>query len=605
MTQFDVVPSTDDALTGHQGPLTRRALLAGTGVAAVTVARGALAQDPATPAADGSTPEASPLASPVGTPSPFGNLTVVRDQQPADPDQPVPGGELRLMLTAGDNGDYNPAAFAQDYQVMVSYLDPLIRMDEVTLEPEPWLADSWTWSDDGTEITYVLRDDVRWHDGEPLTARDVAFSFAVYRDDILSSVRNLFTTMKGVEAVDDRTVKVTLNRPDGGWIPNASSQLIIQRRQYVEYWEDRPEGQRSLAGYNWAKRKPLGTGPWIVGERGERRIELSRNDDYWAGPAYADRLVLTWNEDPDRRLRDWRRGSIDVAWPVDGTKLDAVSDVPGTLHLSDSLTVMFAAFNFNNPIRPTPSVLSDLRIREAISLAIDRERYAEQVFGGFFDPTRAGGFPQPPFADANAANPARDVETARSLLAEAGFREGRGFLENDAGDRLGLDVVVRQDADPRLIAMLVLMVEDLADIGVGLEIRRLSPERFENVWVNEHGFDLIAFSFAQYPGFTDFDLYGSAWDIRTNAQGFNPGGYRNEAVDQAIDQALVAVDEDALAEAVATIQRETTTDLFALWLGRPLEAVLVRPEVAGFAPNLLWQTWDTRKLWRRSAPPES
>jgi peptide/nickel transport system substrate-binding protein len=583
--------------------LSRRALLAGAGVATLAAAGTTLAQDPATPAPDAGTPGASPVASPVGAPSPFGNLTVVRDPQPTYPDPPVAGGELRLMLTAGDNGDFNPAAFAQDYQVMVSYLDPLVRMNEVTLEPEPWLAESWSWSDDGTEITYTLRDDVRWHDDEPLTAQDVAFTFTVYRDDILSSVRNLFTSMRAVDAVDDRTVKVTLNRPDGGWLRNASSQLVIQRRQYVDHWEDRPEGQRSLAAYNWAERKPLGTGPWVVGERGDRKIELSRNDDYWAGPPHADRLTLTWNEDPDRRLRDWRRGSIDLAWPVDGAKLDTVYDVPGTLHLSDSLTVMFAAFNFDNPLRPTPTLLTDLRIREAISLAIDRERYTEEVFGGLFDPTKAGGFPQPSFADPDATNPARDLEAAGALLEEAGFRDAGGYLENDAGDRLGLDVVVRQDADPKLIAVLVLMVEDLAEVGVGLEIRRLSPERFENVWVNEHGFDLIAFSFAQYPGFTDFDLYGSAWDIRTNVQGFNPGGYRNEAVDRAIDEALATVDDETLVEAVRTIQAETTTDLFALWLGRPLEAVLVRPEVAGFAPNLLWQTWDTRKLWRRADPP--
>ena len=583
--------------------LTRRALLATSGVAAAAFAGRTLAQDASTTIAGNATPAASPVAESAATPSPFGNLTVVRDVQPTYPDQPVEGGELRLMLTAGDNLDFHPAAFAQDFQVMVSYLDPLIRINETTLEPEPWLAESWTWSDDGTEITYVLREDVRWHDGKRLAAKDVAFSLTVYRDDVLSSVRNLFTSMRSVEAVDDRTVKVTLNGPDGGWIRNASSQLIVQREQYIAYWEDRPEGQRSLSGYTWAERKPIGTGPWIVGERGDRKIELARNDEYWAGPAHAERLTLTWNEDPARRLRDWKRGSVDLAWPVDGTQLDTVSDVPGALHLSPSLTVMFAAFNFDNPIRPTPSLLSDLRIREAISLAIDRERYAADVFGGLFDPVRAGGFPQPPFADAGAVNPARDVGAARALIAEAGFEERDDHLENDAGDRLGLDVIVSQAADPALIATLVLLQEDLRDVGMTLEIRRLSPERFENVWVDEHGFDLIAFSFDQYPGFTDFDLYGSAWDIRTNIQGFNPGGYRNEAVDRAIDQALVAPDDDALKEAVAIIQRETTTDLFAVWLGQPLEAVLVRPEIGGFVPNLLWQTWDTRKLWRRSDPP--
>ena len=86
----------------------------------------------------------------------------------------------------------------------------------------------------------------------------------------------------------------------------------------------------------------------------------------------------------------------------------------------------------------------------------------------------------------------------------------------------------------RLEAVLNSIAADLKAVGVILEVRALSPERFEGVWITDHAFDMIAYSYSLYPGFTDFDLYGSDWDIRTNVQGFNPGGYRNDKVDRAI-----------------------------------------------------------------------
>ena len=590
---------------GSAALLTRRRLLAAAGGAGLVASGGrTLAQD--------ATPEASPVASPTATSTPtptatptpgpptaIGGLTIVDDPQPQYTAPPQEGGELALMLTAGDNLNFNPAAFAQDYTIMVSYLDPLVWIDALTGEPQPWLAQSWEWSEDGAEITYRLRGDVVWHDGEPLHARDVAFSFLVYRDDVFSGARNLFVNMVEAIAEDERTVRVRLSAPDGGWLLNASSQLIFQRAQYRDYWERNTEGERTLSGYNWRERKPLGTGPWVVGERTENRIDLGRNEEYWAGKPYTRDMRIVWDTDPAARLSAWAGGDVDIIWPVTAAELQPVQDQQGTVYLSDSMTVMFAAFNFNYPQRQTPTYLSDLRLREALSLAIDRERIAREVFGGFFDHTVAGAITQPLFRDPEAVNPVRDIGRARELLDELEIidRDEDGIRETPAGEQLGINVIVR-NTDVTMQAVLESVRRDFEEINLNLEVRVLSPERFEQVWVNEQEFDLIALSYTLHPGFTDFDLYGSAWDIRVNAQGFNPGGYRNEAVDRAIDTAMTAVELGTLQEAVRTIHRETTTDLFALWFGAPKEAVLVAPDVYGYEPYPLWPTWNTRKLYR-------
>jgi peptide/nickel transport system substrate-binding protein len=577
--------------------LTRGGGLLRSGARAQNETATAIATPSASPA--GATPNAAtpvPAASP--TPG-FGQLQVIDDQRPVYPGTPVQGGDLRLILPAGPNSNFNPASFRQDFQVPASYLDPLVWTDEVTMEPRPWLAESWEWSDDDTKITYKLRDDVRWHDNEKLHAKDVVFSFFVYRDDIDSAARNLLTNMVTAEIVDELTVSVTLSQPDGNWLLNASSLFIMQRELLIEWWNDRPEGERTLNGFNWDRNDPVGTGPWVVGKRSDTEIELTRNERYWAGPANFETLTLTVVEEPANRIAAWVAGDVDLL-PIHAAELPSVINTPGKLHVADTAGVMFAAFNFNNTARPNPELFKDIDLRRALSLAIDRDRYTREVFAGFVYPERAGTVPQPWAYDIQSVNPARDVAGAKKLLADNGYldTDGDGILESRGGDSLKLSLIVRNNEGPEFLALLDSLVADLAEIGIGLEIRPLNSQQFEAEWVTNHGFDLIAYSYNVYPGFTDFDLYGSAWDIRINPQGWNPGGYANGNVDQAIRRILEATDLEDQRAALDELQELTNDDLFGLWFGFPRDLILVRPDIQGYQPNKMWQTWDTRKLWR-------
>ncbi|MEA2598383.1 MAG: peptide/nickel transport system substrate-binding protein [Thermomicrobiales bacterium] len=533
----------------------------------------------------------------------IGQLQVIRDSRPVYDQQPVESDELRLLLAAGDNGDFSPVAFRQDFQVMASYLDPLVRIDEVTMEPRPWLAESWEITDEGKTITYTLRDDVTWHDGSRLHARDVVFSLFLYRDDIDSAVRNFFTNMDFAEAVNRRTVKVTLTSPDANWLLNASSQLVFQREQYTDAWASRPEGERTLTGFNWKKDKPVGTGPWKVDKWSGDGVTLKRNDDYWAGPPHFKTLSLGVEAEPDQRVAAWREGHADLLWPVTFTSVQSASDTPGRLYVADAASVMFAAFNFDNPARDPNTLLSDIRIRRALSLAIDRDRYAAEVFGGFIRADRAGTVAQPWAHDETIANPPRDVAAAEALLREAGWgAPADGSPVGDgSGNKLELSVIVRNDSRPELLAVLQSIVTDLAQVGVGLRVRALSPERFFDVSTSEREYDLIAYSYNLFPGFTDFDLYGSNWDIRQNPQGWNPGGYSNAYVDKAIRDYLGAETDDAALDALRRLQHAVNDDLFGLWFGFPQELILAREDILGFQPNISWETWHTRLLWRQPA----
>ena len=546
------------------------------------------------------TPQASPQASPVPV-NPLGKLQVIRDQAPRYAESPVKGGTLRMMLTLPDNLDFNPAALRQDYQLMASYLDPLVWIDDQTMEPVAGIAESWEISKDGKTITFKIRDDITWHDGDALTAEDVAFSLLVYRDATDSDVRNLFVTLNDAVVVDKRTVEVQLSTPDVNFIPNAGSQFIFKKDAFEDFWNDRPEGQRSLDGYDWEKNPPIGTGPWKYAARTDTSITFSRNDDYWFGdPPHFDEVVFTWKSNPSDRLTAWKNGEVDLLWPVKPSEIATVNDSAAFLYAANAPIVMFAAFNFDNQGATVPDLFKDVRIRQALSLAIDRRAYAGSVFLDFIDITAAGTFPQPWLRDETLTNPARSRQAARELLKEAGFtRRSDGVTLMPDGVPFILDLIVRADARFEMRLALRSIKEDWATLGIELVIEELDDATFNDRWTSTYDWDLIAFSYQTFPGFTDFDLYGSNWDIRINPQGWNPGGYNNHDADTAVRDALGAKTLDALQTSVKDLQVAANDDLFGLWLGFPQDLILVHPDVLGFQPTMNWQTWQTRKLWRR------
>lgn len=559
-------------------------------------------------------PVASPVASPANTatptpsptpvPDPFGDIEVFKGDRWVYASEPIPSETLTLFVQGTEsNLDFNPASYGQDAQIITAYLDPLVGIDPITMEPTPSLAEKWVWDDGNQTVTYSLRGDVTWHDGRRLTADDVAFSFIVYRDDIDSAVRNFFTSMDSVEAIDDRTLRVNLTVPDGNWILNASSLPVFSARQYRDYWNGQPEGERTLTGFGWDDDDlPIGTGPWTVADIASDEIVLQSNGDYWKTPPHFEKLVYRFSESQDERVSRWVDGEADLLWPVSLVNIPSLKDTAANLFAAPGAQVAFAAFNFENSAREAyPQLLSDARVREALNLAVDRDTYAAVTFLGLIDQAAAGTVAQPWANDPSVVNPRRDIGRAKQLLSDAGFLDpdGDGLLNDPTGVPFVLTAIVRDDANPMLIEVLNGLVEDFAEIGVTLSVQQLPPDVFFDTWANTRAWDLIAYSYALYPGFTDYDLYGSNWDIRINPQGWNPGGYNNEAVDDLLKKILISPNLISQANLLAQLQQIVNgEDLFGLWFGFPNDLVLARTDIQGYQPNKYVPVIDTRQLWR-------
>ena len=571
----------------------RAGLGSGLSLLAGTSGGRSLAQtESATPIASESTPDPDEFQAPPG-------IHIVVDEEPAG-DPPVSGGTLRMVRPGTTLDDFSPAAFSQDLQIAWSYLEPLVRPDPLTLQPMPWLAEHWEWRSDGLELVFSIRDNIVWHDGAALSAADAAFSYEIYRDDTESAVSGWFSLVDSIEAVSDREVRLRFTARDGNWLFNAATLPIVSRGQYGEFWEGMPAGNRSLSGFDWSGSPPVGTGPWQISEWDSTRIRFKRFDDYWGEGTWLDAFDLVVEEGSRARFDAWVEGDSQIVWPVRLHQIHDLGDASGRLYAVPAASVMFAAFNFANPDQPAGTLWTDLRVRSAASLAINRERYAREVFGGFIRWNAAGTVAQPWAHDPAQTTPSHNAEAASVLLAEAGWLDydGDGVREDVNGWPLRPVAIIREDSRPELAAVMARVARDLAGVGIGLTIEVLPPDEFDERWITSRDYDLIAYAYDQLPGFTDFDLYGSRWDIRTDPAGWNPGGYANAEADAAIEEFLNAVSISRQATALRRLQRAVNDDLFGLWLGFPDDLVLVAPDIAGFKPDMAWQTARTWDLWR-------
>jgi peptide/nickel transport system substrate-binding protein len=276
----------------------------------------------------------------------------------------------------------------------------------------PSLAESWTTSRDGRVWDFTLRKGVRFHNGEPVTAEDVKFSFERYRG---AAGPILKERVREVQAVDAGHVRFILRDPWPDFMTfygtSASGAAWIVPKKYVE-----------KVGEDGFKKAPIGAGPYkFVSFQPGIELVLEAFDGYWRKTPSVKRLVLRSIPDESTRAAALKRGEIDIAYYLNGPIADDVRRTPGlTLTAMRTNGLLFLVF----PEQWTPgSPWADRRVRQAASLAIDRQTINEAEALGYSAPT-GGIVPRhQEFALAIPADP-YDPKRARALLAEAGFPTG-------------------------------------------------------------------------------------------------------------------------------------------------------------------------------------
>jgi peptide/nickel transport system substrate-binding protein len=298
------------------------------------------------------------------------------------------------------------AAAAIDEVVYANVFEGLTRYNpDGTISPA--LAESWEISEDGTVYTFRLRQGVKFHDGTDFTADDVKFSLDRARaEDSTNAQKALFAGIADVTVVDPLTVQVTLSAPSGGFLTNMA-------------WGDAvivaPESEGTLAT------APVGTGPfrfarWVQGDR----VELERNPDYWGAPPALEKATFRFISDPTAAFAALMAGDVDAfpVFPAPENLAQFAADPRFEVIVGSTEGETILAMNHGVP------ALADIRVRQAISHAINRQEIIDGAMFGFGTPIGTHFAPHnPDYVDLTAMS-AYDPEKAKALLAEAGHAEG-------------------------------------------------------------------------------------------------------------------------------------------------------------------------------------
>ncbi|HSM03426.1 MAG TPA: ABC transporter substrate-binding protein [Longimicrobiales bacterium] len=417
--------------------------------------------------------------------------TGLRDEDAAYGGTAVVGHTTELVrgMNALQTVGYYPSQLQRFVNLMT-----LIQVDG-DLEPVPYLAESWTESDDGTSVTFRLRDDVYWHDGERTDAYDVAFTYLRATDTATAFPNAAFFEWylpgdEGVEVVDSLTVTFRM-RPHAEVLDPWRALAIMPEHLLGEV---PPE---ELVEHPFGTRCPVGNGPFVfVSHATDDRWVFEANPGFPAGLGgrpYLDRLVYRVIPEQTTLLTELITGRVDVFVSLRPDQASVVVDNEGTgLRTMAPREFTFVAWNTRRP------QLADARVRRALTLGVDRGAVVDALLRGYGSVAQTGIPPYHWAYDPDLPAPAFDPIQARRLLDQAGWRDrdGDGVREGPDGTRLAISVIFNAaNQDRRTIAEL--MQAQLREVGV-----ELTPEPLEAGTMAERVMD---------PGARDFDGLILAW----------------------------------------------------------------------------------------------
>ncbi|MBN2259864.1 MAG: ABC transporter substrate-binding protein, partial [Clostridiales bacterium] len=223
------------------------------------------------------------------------------------------------------------------YEVFMLIYDSLVTFDE-NLEPVPGLAKKWTVSDDETEWTFVLRDDVKWHDGESFTSSDVKFTYDLLLENELGMYSGYLGGITEVSCPDDYTVVMKTENPKANMLFNACPILP------EHIWKDVSSEEYET----WPNENPIGTGAFkfVKFKLGEY-LQLAANDDYFNGRPKMDELVYVLYANTDTLAQSLKLGEIDAAINFSTSQLKSLQDEKGINAIS-AVALGFTELSFNS-----------------------------------------------------------------------------------------------------------------------------------------------------------------------------------------------------------------------------------------------------------------
>lgn len=406
---------------------------------------------------------------------------------------------------------FNPflGILAESYEMWALTYDYMIGWSMKDMSPEPGLAESWDTSEDGLTWTFHIRTGVKWSDGEPLTAADIAYTYNRILDGgpEATTWSSYLGSVDTVTAPDAETVVLSLSKPNVV-LPLLPIPIIPEH-----IWKDVSEKEvKSYQAEPTDGQPVVGSGPFrlVEGTAGGSTYRFEANPDYWQGAPHVDEVVFRVFKSTDPMVQALIKGEVDFAFEITALQVKSLEAEPGiTAHNGISPGYEEIAFNTGSvdikseqPIgNPNPAVL-DPKFRYALSFAVDRERIIETAYqgaglpGSTIVPPAYTDFHWEPTGD---LAPRFDLDQAGQLLDEAGYTEGGdGLRTQPDGEPIGtLQLYARTDSKSSIDTM-DFFREWLDELGIKAEVHAVDSNSLTGR-ILEGNFDAFAWGWFVEP----------------------------------------------------------------------------------------------------------
>jgi peptide/nickel transport system substrate-binding protein len=508
------------------------------------------------------------LAGPAAAQTRGGTLTIVRPTDPVSLDP-------HLETTA-------PGAW-----VYYNVLEPLLTLDE-KMQVQLKLAESYEVLSP-TRVRFRLRRGVKFHDGTPLDAEAVKFTFdRALKSNPPARWASLAGPLGGAEVIDPFTVEVFFKEPYGP----ALRTLAMIYAGIVS-----PAAVKKM-GTDFS-RAPVGTGPFkFVEWKTNTHVILERNDDYWGPKAHLDRVVFRVIPEEGARMIALQTGEVDMVLLPSPAQLPAIRrDSRYTVHETVGGRVVFVGMNLTQP------PLDDHRVRAALLHAVDRKAILENVMEG--SAVAARGVLAPGvfgFKDMSLERTyPYDPDRAKALLREAGYQPGPGGIVQKGGQPLTLSWLTARGRYPKDGEIAEAVQQMFKEVGVDARVEfREWATVFQQMRGDPFTPQLFTFGWVTTNADADYSLYALFHSKGTPPKGWNTSRYANPRVDQLLEQARRSVQQSERARMYGEVQDVLAKDLPWIPVYNTKEIVVTRAAVKGFTVhpveyNLgLWTTWIDR-----------
>ena len=480
-------------------------------------------------------------------------------------------GDIIVEGSIGDASNLIPilSSDATSHQIGGLVYNGLVKYDR-DLKIVGDLAESWKISPDGLDIVFHLRKGVKWHDGEPFTARDVLFTYQVTIDPKTpTAYAGDFLKVKKVTVLDDHTLRVCYDKPFAPALMSWGSPILPSHLLFGRDITTSP-----------LSRRPVGTGPyrfreWVAGQK----IVLAANPDYFEGRPYLDGYVMRIIPDTATMFLELRAGGIDQ---MGLTPLQHTRQTENNLFRKNyrkyrylSFSYVYMGYNLKNPL------FADKRIRQAIAYAVNKEEMIRGVLLGLGQ-AATGPYKPGTWAYNNRVRTyPYDPGRAKSLLAEAGWRDsdGDGILDKD-GRPFTFEIITNQGNEVRAKCAEIIQ-KQLADVGIRVKIRILEWAAFVNDFINKRRFEatILGWTIPQDP-----DIYDVWHSSKTGPDELNFISYKNDEVDRLIERGREVFDQQERKRCYDRIQEILAEEQPYLFLYVPDALPIISARFRGIDP---------------------